>query len=82
MHKKPYTVSDADGELQTVPGHFRLAVLHVGSKEVVLRYDSLLSRGVSQLIKSPIAQYDLHAVKTGWYVAEMRCVLCVLCTSA
>jgi hypothetical protein len=70
MHKKPNASSI---------GHFRLAVLHVGSEMVVLQYDGLTNSGFSEMSDTPLQEYDLTAKKQGYAVAEMRCLLCYWC---
>jgi hypothetical protein len=69
MHQKPQGV---------YIGHFVLAVLHVGSKRVVLQYDGKKNNGLPKMTNMSVDGFDLAAERKGYSVAEVRCVCSAL----
>ena len=53
-------------------GHFKLAVLHVGSREIVFTYDGLVDGGCADVDHMAVEAYDSANKHKGFYVAEVR----------
>jgi hypothetical protein len=70
MHKKPSSWQWATSSPGM--GHFKLAVLHVGSKEIVFTHDGLVNEGLPDLDHVAVQAYDIANKSSEYHVAEVR----------